>query len=348
MYLQALANRVPPQSFVQEELWNAYRKSESQWSLKTISKGIIEKVLLGDNGVEKRHFALADLEAVPKMDAETLNRQYEIEAPRLAKTAFEESLEKAHLKADEIDALIICTCTGYICPGITSHVAEQTGMRRDALLLDLVGLGCGASIPAIRNAASIIGANPQAKVAVIAVEICSAAFYLDDDPGVIISACLFGDGASASIWSGSSNGGYPLRAEDFDTWHEPEKREILRFENSGGKLRNRLHITVPPQAAQAVEKLLRRSQERNERPISQVISHTGGRNVLLALERAIPEYKLDPSKEVLRKYGNMSSPSVMFALEEFLSENEPPENGDIWLTAFGAGFAAHSFRLVQD
>ena len=94
-----------------------------------------------------------------------------------------DALERAGVRVNEIDALIICTCTGYLCPGLTSYVAEQLGLRPNAFLQDLVGLGCGAAIPMLRAASHVIAAQPDAVVACVAVEICSAAFYLDDDPG---------------------------------------------------------------------------------------------------------------------------------------------------------------------
>ena len=347
MYLQALANRVPPASFSQKELWEIYRNSRLLDQLTPRSIWIVEKVLTGDNGIEKRHFALSDLEKLPSLDAESQNRAFEKEAPKLASQALREALDKAQLKANELDALIVCTCTGYLCPGVSSHVAEQTGLRSDAFLLDLVGLGCGALVPSLRNAAGLIAGNPSARVAVVAVEICSAALYLDDDPGVLISACLFGDGASASIWNGAPNAGPGLRAFDFDTLHQPENREILRFENRKGKLRNRLHHSVPIRAAKAVKFLLERSRARCERPIQQVITHTGGRDVLQAIENEIPELDLSPSKSALRNFGNMSSPSIFFALEAFLDNQRISKDQDLWLCSFGAGFAAHSFRLAR-
>ena len=98
-----------------------------------------------------------------------------------------------------IDALFVCTCTGYLCPGVSSHLAEQIGIRSDAFLNDMTGLGCGAAIPTLHAASCFLAAHPDATVATVAVEICSAAFYLDNDTGVIVSACLFGDGASACV-----------------------------------------------------------------------------------------------------------------------------------------------------
>ena len=95
--------------------------------------------------------------------------------------------------------MLISTCTGYLCPGLTSYVSERLGLRPDVFTLDLVGQGCGAALPNLRTAEAILAAGRAEKVLSVCVEICSAAFFLDDDPGVLISACLFGDGAGAAV-----------------------------------------------------------------------------------------------------------------------------------------------------
>ena len=196
----------------------------------------------------------------------------------------------------------------------------------------------------MRAASHILAAQPDAVVACVAVEICSAAFYLDDDPGVIISACLFSDGAAATLWR-STPGPAGLRAFDFDTVHIPENRDKLRFEQRDGKLRNLLHRTVPELAAAAVDKLW---QQRGTRPIARVVAHTGGRDVLEAIAPVVAPHGLDASARVLRDCGNMSSPSVLFALEETLRDGPPNGVGDFWLVSFGAGFSAHSCRIGAD
>ncbi len=341
MYLQSLVNVVPERAFSQRECWDIFISSETPKRLKNRSVAIIRKILLGDNGIARRHFALPHLEKLFELDAESLNRAFEIEAPALARKAIEGALAQASLQPADLDALFVCTCTGYLCPGISSHVSEQIGMRTDAFLQDLVGLGCGAAIPTLRSASHFLAAQPEAKVAVIAVEICSAAFYLDDDPGVLVSACLFSDGASAGIWS-MERETTGLYCGGFDTLHMPESRELLRFENRQGKLRNRLHKTVPDKAAQAVRCLFDRQ---NGAPIGHVISHTGGRDVIQAIEAALPGFVLEESVNVLKNNGNMSSPSVLFVLKEYLDHRKVED--DLWLTAFGAGFSCHSCRISK-
>jgi alkylresorcinol/alkylpyrone synthase len=231
-----------------------------------------------------------------------------------------------------------------LCPGVSSYVSEITGLRSDAWLQDLVGLGCGAAIPALRAVDGILAAHPAATVACLAVEVCSAAFYLDNDPGVIISACLFGDGAAATIWK-SQPGPTGLRCHSFDTHHDPQERDRIRFEQRQGKLRNLLHPSVPSLAAGAVKKLYARAAASNQRPIGQILSHTGGREVLDALEKKFPQHDLDISRKILRRHGNMSSPSVLFALAEALRDGQPEASADWWLTSFGAGFSAHACRV---
>jgi alkylresorcinol/alkylpyrone synthase len=338
MYLRSLATAVPPRFFTQSSCWEAMVGSDLLASLKPRSAALIEKILCnGSSGIERRNLALDSIGDTFHRSAEDLNHSFEREAPPLASTALREALEKSGHSPDELDALFICTCTGYLCPGVSSHVAEQVGLRHDVYLADLVGLGCGAAIPMLRAAKGYLAANPGAVVATVAVEICSAAFFANDDPGVLISLCLFGDGAAAAIWTGEGAAG-DWQAGHFTTTHRPAEREKIRFVNAAGKLKNQLHRAVPGLAAEAVAGLfaLRMAEP------DQVLAHSGGRDVIEALESALP-YQLTETREVLRDHGNMSSPSVLFALEKRIAAN--PADQRLWLTAFGAGFAAHACEL---
>ncbi len=341
MFLQSIANAVPEHCLTQRECWQLFKESETAKRLSNRSVSLVNKVLLGDNGIDKRHFALPDLGRLFEFDAETLNRAFEREAPKLARTALFDALEKAHLQSSDIDALIVCTCTGYICPGVSSHVAEQTNMRSNTFLQDIVGLGCGAAIPSLHSASNFLTAHSDSKVAVIAVEIRSAAFYLDNDPGVLISACIFADGASASIWSMNKET-TGLHCNGFDLLHLPKDRNLLRFVNRYGKLRNILHKPIPEKAAKAVSTLF---SDIDMAEIGQIISHAGGREVLEAIKTALPKFSFCESEAVLRNFGNMSSPSVLFALNQFFENNVMRK--DLWLTSFGTGFACHSCRISK-
>ena len=339
MYLRSLATAVPPNSFTQESCWDAMRQGDLLSHLKPRSAGLMEKILTGGTaGIDSRNLALESVGESFGFCAEQLNNRFEREAPRLAGNALLEALKKSGHAAVEIDALFVCTCTGYLCPGLTSHIAEQTDLRHDTYLADIVGLGCGAAIPTMRAAQGFLAANPGAVVATVAVEICSAAFFANDDPGVLISLCLFGDGAAAAIWTSEGAEG-DWQAGHFTTTHRPAEREKVRFVNSAGKLKNQLHRSVPGLAAEAVSELfaLRKGEP------DQVLAHSGGRDVVDALESVLP-FELTETRDVLRDHGNMSSPAVLFALERRLSENRADDRR-LWLTAFGAGFAAHACEL---
>jgi predicted naringenin-chalcone synthase len=344
MYLHALATALPPAAFTQAECWDILERSELRHRLNRRSTLTLRAILRHDSGISTRHFALPDIARVFSLNAAELNEAFRAEAPRLAGRALTSALAQAGVAPGEVDALLICTCTGYLCPGVTSYVAEQLGLRPDVFLQDLVGLGCGAAIPCWRAAESIIAARPTAVVACVAVEVCSAAFYLDDDPGVIVSACLFGDGAAATIWRGTPGPG-ALRCGDFSTLHQPANRDRIRFEMREGKLRNLLDASVPVLAAAAVAQLLAGERSRpGARPITRLIAHVGGRDVLDEIEKTCG-YDLTASRLVLRECGNMSSPSVLFALERALRDGSPDDQGDWWLTSFGAGFSAHGCRI---
>lgn len=349
MYLHALATALPAARLTQAECWNLIAASEDHARLSRRSRLTLQTVLRGDSGVATRHFAFSPIEQVFSASSDVLNESFRQEAPRLSGRALADALAQAGLRPEQLDALLVCTCTGYLCPGVTSYVSEQLGLRPNAYLQDLVGLGCGAAIPALRSAAALLAAQPDATVACVAVEICSAAFYLDDDPGVLLSACLFGDGAAATIWRASPPPAprRALHATGFNTLHLPAARDHIRFEQRDGKLRNLLTPAVPALAADTVARLLASEPADTPRP-SRILSHPGGRDVLDALEAALPGYSLDASRHVLRAHGNMSSPSVLFALEHALREDAPAAGADWWLVGFGAGFAAHSCRLVAD
>ena len=346
MYLHSISPAWPAHKVTQTEALSLLSSSPVWEKLRLRSRSLVKNILTGDCGISQRHSCSTDVAAMLSAAPHDLAAMFEKEAPALAADALRAALHSGGVRAEELDALFICTCTGYLCPGVTSHVAEMLNMKPDAVLHDLVGLGCGAAIPAMRAASHFLAAHPDATVAVVAVEICSAAFYVDDDLGVLMSLCLFGDGACATLWRGKQeHAATHWRAHGFRSLHQPEHREKIRFVNAGGRLRNQLHRSVPGLAAAAVKQLHDADLAAGMSPESRIIAHSGGRDVILALRDALPGHALTETENVLRSCGNMSSPSVLIALHEALQSGvrEP-----LWLTAFGAGFSAHSCRMEQD
>jgi alkylresorcinol/alkylpyrone synthase len=342
MYLQSISHATPPHSYLQSETLAILQASDGWHALKSRSRDLITKILTGDGGIERRYFAVDDTQHLLLSDGGVLNNLYEREAPALAGLALQQALDKAGIDAEMLDALFVCSCTGYLCPGISSHVAEKGNLRDDATLFDLQGLGCGAAIPTLRAAADYLASNPEATVAVVAVEVCSTAFFLNDDPGVLISLCLFADGAAATIWKGKPDPTTKVRCHSFQSLHQPQYREHIRFVNDSGKLKNQLDRAVPEIAAAAVLNLRNKALTQGLPVSHEVLSHTGGRDVIEAIKRVLPDQSLAITTQILADYGNMSSPSVLFALEVAL-ESDPV--AEYWLTAFGAGFSAYSCRV---
>src|SRR5688572_1532879 len=226
MYIRGLGTAVPEKHYSQLECWGALRASSRYPSLGAPARALMQRVLCGDSGVQARHLALERLEDAFEIDPDVLQRRFLEHAPALATRAARSALERSGVAAEEIDALLVSTCTGYLCPGLTSHVGERLGLRADVVALDLVGQGCGAALPNLRAGDALIGSRRAAKVLSVCVEVCSAALYIDDDPGVLVSACLFGDGAAAAVLS-DAPGGRAIEWVDCVSLHEPRERDAL-------------------------------------------------------------------------------------------------------------------------
>ncbi len=348
MFITGLGTAAPPHCYPQQEGWDAVQKTSHFQRLNLRSRAILRKVLTGDNGIATRHLALKSLEEAFDITPEALQARFLANAPLLAGQAAQRALAHAGTGPQHIDALIISTCTGYLCPGLTSYVSERLGLRSDALLLDLVGQGCAAALPNLRAGEALLAADRCRQVLSICVEVCSAAFYLDNDPGVLISACLFGDGAGAAVLASAPNTNRRVGWKTCGSVLEPKNRDALRFEQRNGMLRNILAMEVPALAAQHAEQVLNETLPRAGVQRAQVtgwVMHPGGRDVLVALRRrlALSRHDLRWSEAVLREFGNLSSASLYFVLEQALADSPP--SGWWWMSSFGAGFSCHGALL---
>ena len=349
MFLIGLGTAAPAQRYAQRECWDAVQRVDTFQRLSARSRAILKKVLCSDNGVATRHLALDSLSEVFQLTPDVLQARFTKHAPALAAEAARRALRDAGCTPPEIDAVIISTCTGYLCPGLTSYVSERLALRPDVFTLDLVGQGCGAALPNLRTAEALIAGKRADRVLSVCVEVCSAAIFLDDDPGVLISACLFGDGAGAAVLAGKPGAGTRRVEWKFgSSCLAPEKRDTLRFGHKNGMLRNMLSLQVPQIAGDEAAKLFAETLANAEVKREQVagwVLHTGGRDVLLSLrdKLELAEADIRHSTAVLREYGNISSPTVFFVLDRALHDAVP--DGLWWMSAFGAGFSCHGALL---
>jgi len=352
MFLNAIGTALPERCYTKSDCWEAFAASEWFERLDTRAHIVAKAVLCRDNGIEKRWLALQSLDEVFDIDPDTLHRRFTAHAPQLAAKAGHAALLRASLRPEAIDAVIVTTCTGYLCPALSGYMVELLGLRHDVLGFDLVGQGCAGALPNWQLANALLGSAQCEHILSICVEVCSAAMYLDNDPGVLISACLFGDGAGAAVLSRSR----PAMRRSVQ-WREtvsltnPAARESLRFEHRAGMLRNVLTRAVPRLAATHANEVLVDALARadlTQEQISGWIMHAGGRDVLLALEEqlSLPPRALRYSREALRQFGNLSSAFVYFVLDAALEDGAP--GGWWWMSSFGAGFTCHGALLAVE
>ena len=345
MFLHSIGTALPSRAFTQAEVFAALQNTPQYHQLTPRSRALLRKVLANRNGIETRHFCLERIEDAFVFEPDLMIARFRQHAPRLAEAAARETLQKSGLNFSDIDAILVATCTGYLCPGLTSYLSERLGLRSSLTFLDLVGLGCGAALPAIQQASALVASGQARHALVICVEICSAASYLDDDPGVLISACLFGDGAAAILVSADAHPAQKkVRLLKTSSHLAPEHRDFLRFDHRQGLLRNLLAPEVPSLAAQHARTVFQRAGLQ-EKDITGWVWHAGGRDVLAVLraEFSLEEKDTRHSTEILRSHGNMSSPSCLFALQSALANGTP--DGHWWLASFGAGFSSYGALL---
>ena len=349
MFFLGLGTAVPSKRFTQHELWEAFRASPEFSRLTSRSQGLMRTVLTKDNGLRTRYLALEDPRRSFEISPDGLHQRFIQNAPGLGDAASRAALAQASCRVEDIDAILISTCTGYLCPGLTSYLVESLGLDPKVLTFDLVGQGCGAAIPNLAAASALIQSGRASRVLSVCVEICSAALYLDDDPGVLISNCLFADGAAAVVLGAEAPPDRPcVKWCRSSSMTEPEHRGVLRFEHRNGLLRNILRPEVPKHAANAVAQVLHHDLDAaglDQAQINGWLIHPGGRLVLESIgdRLGLRNGELSWSRDILRDYGNLSSPSVLFVLKHAMEQKAA--GGWWWMSTFGAGFSCHGALL---
>ena len=356
MFIRGVGTATPTTRYTKAECLAAFEQSDWFGRLDARSHLIARTVLQRDNGIDARRLAVSRLDEVFRIDPDTLAQRFLAHAPGLAAGAAAQALQAAAVAVQDIDAVVVSTCTGYLCPGLSGYVAERLGLRADVQAFDLVGQGCAAALPNMQLGRALLGSGVCEHVLSVCVEVSSAAMFLDNDPGVLISACLFGDGAGAAVLSRAppALGSDSRRIAWIDNGSllDPSERDALKFETRHGMLRNVLTRAVPVLAADHALRVLQTVLGRaglHGGDITTWILHAGGRDVLQAVER---RFELQPadlrySAAMLREYGNLSSAFVYFVLQTAIADAAP--DGWWWLSAFGAGFSCHGALLrVQE
>jgi len=255
-------------------------------------------------------------------------------------------LANASMTPKDIDLLVVCTSTGYVCPDIGSRLIGQLGFRHDVQRASIVGLGCAGAIPSMQRACDFVRARPERIALILTVEICSACYFVDDTLETVVGNAICSDGAAALVvGTGPSHQPRYPEVVDFESYLDPGQLDRVGFDHRQGKLRivlsNEIRNLAAPLLERALDPLLHRhSMSRSD--LRFWIAHPGGRRVIDNVQKALC---LTPgqtrfSREVLQNYGNMSSPTVLFVLDDVIQKGEPRPGDWGVMMALGPGMAA--------
>lgn len=338
-YISAIGTANPDMYLTQAEAYAFYRANDL---LPDSQIALYERLLL--NGpIKGRHIGLDRTEQIIDESFDEQVARFTTQGRKILAQACREALSAADLKPSDIGGVVVNTCTGYICPGLTSYLAEDLGLPSDIKNIDIMGMGCGSAIPNLECACGLAARTRGRPVISAAVEVCSATHLIDDDPGLTVSNAIFGDGAAAAIVEEREEDSPGLRLLDFETGVFPQFREELRYRTQGSRLRNSLTRKVPIIGANCVAEVAGRILKRNGLEKGDVrwwAVHGGGTEVLrqVAKKMDIPIETLAASSAVFEHYGNMSSPTVLFTLRDLMEAGHTDGTGLV--LAFGAGFTA--------
>lgn len=345
--IAAIGTAVPPFMLAQEDaerLMVLHYKDE----LSPRSMDVLRQVLR-HKSVRTRYASVNSLEELPGIKNEDPDKRigrFTEWAVRLSAGALQKALDKAGLTVDDLTGVIVNTCTGYICPGIATYLVEKMGIRHTVPAYDLVGSGCGGAVPNIQLAEKIVRSDPGGVVASIAVEISTATFEMSNDVGLIVSNAIFGDGAAAAIITNREHG---LALEAAASAIFPASREYVRFVYKQGRLHNKLDPQLPKVIRQTVPPFIRGLLGQRGLTVNEVecwALHPGGDRILTAIqeELQLTDDNMSVSRDILSRFGNMSSPTVLFALEKLLEDGMA---APAWclMAAYGAGMSIHGYLL---
>jgi len=307
------------------------------------------KSIFMNSDIDYRYFYLDKKNFRPQETLDQKNQRYLKGSVEISGQAIENCLLKIGVEKEEIDCLIVVSCTGYLCPGLSSHLVKKLNLRRDIQQANILGMGCGGALPGLQRAFDHAKAYPEQKIVLVTVEICSAAYFIDDSLETIVGNAICGDGSAAILLSANSHKFGP-EILAFESLIAPEHLDKVGFEQIEGHLKIILHKDIPdlagPFAQKAIDSLLCKYNMRKE-DIKYWVLHSGGRKVIDKLkdQLKLTQEDITHTKYVLRNYGNMSSPTVLFVLNEVL-ENEKPKAGEMGIMlALGPGLVVETALL---
>lgn len=264
----------------------------------------------------------------------------------LLERAAQGALDEARLSREQVDGIVLVTSTGLSTPSLDARLVNQMRLRPDLVRVPVWGLGCAGGVAGLARAADLAVAHPRKRFLLLSLELCSLAFLRARvDKKLLVAASLFGDGCAAAIVEGEGVGdpGRP-RWAGAASHQWPDTEFVMGWDVRDEGLDVIFDPVIPSFVAGHIREPLDTFLE--GRSVDGYALHPGGAKVLDAFAGALSlgHGALDASRAVLRQYGNMSSPTVLFVLDRILRAQANP--GRVLVSALGPGFASE-MALVE-
>jgi alkylresorcinol/alkylpyrone synthase len=340
--LLSLATAVPPHTVEQAEAKARARKAFGG------NKAVFDHLsrVFDNAGIARRHIVAPQDWYMASHGWHDRNALYLEAAENLFVEAATAAIERAGLQPGEIDGVVTASTTGIATPSLEARVAQRAGFRSDIRRLPVFGLGCAGGVNGLSLAARLAASEAGTNWLFVTVETCSISIRLDsDDPAAIVATALFGDGAAAAVLTSGDHSLARITGSAEKLW--PDTLRIMGWDVEDPGLAVVFDRAIPPfieaELAGAVDKMCAEiGGQRHE--IDRFCCHPGGVKVLDAIEHSLElgQGELNLEREVLREYGNMSAPTVLFVLERLIERGLP---GRVMMTAFGPGFTCAGLML---
>lgn len=340
--LLSLATAVPEIVLRQEEAKELARK------LFGSRAGMFERLapVFDNAGIETRHIVRPVEWYEGDHGWKARNDVYLEAAEALYVEAAKKALNNAVISAAEVDGLVTVSTTGIATPSLEARVAGRMGFRNDVERVPLFGLGCAGGVTGLATAARLAAAGKT--ILFVTVELCSTSIRLDKlTKANIVATALFGDGAAACVLRGGEGGMAQVEGGGEILW--PDTLGIMGWDVEDPGLGVIFDRAIPPfvedNMAKAVEQITSKLGL-SPAALDRFTCHPGGAKVVAALEQSLhlDEGSLDHERSVLRDFGNMSAPTVLFVLERLLASGMPDRT---LLVALGPGFTVSGLSLTK-
>ena len=340
--LLSLATAVPPHVVEQSYAKEAARRA---WGGKPALFDRLSGVF--DNaGIAKRHIVAPKDWYEDPHGWHDRNLIYLQASESLFEAAASAAIEQAGLAPDEIDGIVTVSTTGIATPSLEARMGPRVGLRGNTRRVPIFGLGCAGGVNGLATAARLAAGDPGSRWLFVTIETCSISIRLDsEDPAAIVATAIFGDGAASAVVQCGGEGIATIMGGAEKLW--PDTQRIMGWDVEDPGLAVVFDRAIPPfideNLAGAVDEILRALGHPRE-SIARLCCHPGGVKVIEAIESALDltPGALDVERDVLRDYGNMSAPSVLFVLERLIDRGLPKT---VLMTAFGPGFTCGGLLL---